>query len=218
MFVHEFDPARTFVRRQVGSGPTLSPPAGAAGSSPGATLWLVAPFTGGSLAGTALVALARGVPTGPGYSVLLVLHVAAAVVGFGALAVTGVQAARLRRRLDGPALDNIGRYFRPGVNWPARSLYAVPVLGFALLADSGGAFDAGDRWVVAGLVLWALSALAAEVVVWPGERRIQAWFTEGRDDPAAGALLDRLCAQVAFSSAVLAVLFVAAMVVMVSKP
>jgi uncharacterized membrane protein len=166
----------------------------------------------------AVAALARPVPLGPGYSVLLVAHVAAAVVGFGALATTGLQAARARRGPGAPGAEGVRRYFEPGVNWPARALYGVPVLGFALAADSNGAVMIADGWVVAGLLLWLAAAAAAEAVVWPGERRIQAIVSEHWDDPAARAELDRTCRQVASASAVLIGVFVAAVVLMVAKP
>jgi uncharacterized membrane protein len=163
-------------------------------------------------------ALARTVPTGPGYSVLLILHVGLAVVGFGALAATGFQAARLRRGLARPGTEALRRYFRPGVNWPARALYGVPVLGFALVADSGGAFSVGDGWVLSGLVLWLVATVVAEAVVWPGERRIQLLVTERWDDPAAGPVLERECRRVTAASGLLATVFVVAMVIMVGKP
>ncbi len=65
------------------------------------------------------------------------------------------------------------RYFRPGANWAGRTLYGVPVFGFALIRASGHAFGADDGFVVIGLVLWLSAAVLAEVLVWPGERRIQ---------------------------------------------
>lgn len=163
-------------------------------------------------------ALARPVPEGPGYSVLLVAHVTAAVVGFGALATTGLQAARARRGPGAPGAEGVRRYFEPGVNWPARVVYAVPVLGFALAADSNGAVMIGDGWVVAGLLLWLGAAVAAETVVWPGERRIQAIVSEQWDEPATRAELDRTCRQVAAAAVVLVGVFVAAVVLMVAKP
>ena len=157
-------------------------------------------------------------PAGAGYSILLLLHVAAAVVGFGAVALTGVQAARARRGPGQPAAAALRRYFRPGTNWPARALYAVPVLGFALVADSGGAWEAGDSWVVAGLVLWLAATVLAEVAVWPGERRLQLVVSERWDDPGAAGDLEAASRRVVASSAVLVAVFVAALVVMVGKP
>lgn len=172
----------------------------------------------GSLTVAVLDALTRAVPEGPGYSILLLLHVAAGVVGFGALAITGLQAARVLRGPAQPGAEALRRYFRPGVNWVGRALYAVPVLGFALLADSRGAFHAGDGWVVAGLGLWLAALSGAEAVVWPGERRIQLMVTQRWDDPAVLPLLERECRRVAAVSAALTGVFVAAVVVMVGKP
>lgn len=166
----------------------------------------------------ALAALVRPVPEGPGYSVLLVAHVAAAVVGFGALATTGMQAARARRGPGAPGAEGVRRYFQPGVNWPARILYAVPVLGFALAADSNGAVAIDDGWVVAGVLLWLAAAVVAEVVVWPGERRLQAMVSEHWDDQAKRSELDRTCRQVAAASVALVGVFLAAVVLMVAKP
>ena len=157
-------------------------------------------------------------PAGAGYSILLLLHVAAAVVGFGALAATGVQAARVRRGPGQESAAALRRYFRPGTNWAARALYGVPLLGAGLLVDSKGAWDAGDGWVVAGLVLWLAATVLAEAVVWPGERRIQVLVTDRWDDPAATGALQRDCTRVAVASGLLLAVFVAAVVVMAAKP
>lgn len=157
-------------------------------------------------------------PAGAGYSILLLLHVAAAVVGFGAVALTGLQATRAGRGPEQPGAEALRRYFRPGTNWAARSLYAVPVLGIVLVADSGGAWDAGDAWVVVGLVLWLAATVLAEVVVWPGERRIQQAVGDGWGDPGTAAALARDCGRVARASGVVLAVFVAAVVVMAVKP
>ncbi len=170
-----------------------------------------------TLLGQAASTLHR-VPEGPGYSLLLVLHVAFAVVGFGILATTGVQALRARRGPGQAGADGLRRYFRPGVNWAGRTLYLVPVLGFGLLADSSGAFDAADAWVIAGLALWVTSAVLAELLVWPGERRLQRIVSERWADPGARQALEQQCTRVAVTSAVLTGLFVAAVAVMVAKP
>jgi hypothetical protein len=157
-------------------------------------------------------------PTGAGYSALLLLHVAAAVVGFGAVAVTGVQAARVRRGPGQPGAGALRRYFRPGTNWPARALYAVPLLGVGLLADSGGAWGAGDGWVVAGLALWLAATVLAEAVLWPAERRIQQAVTDHWDDPGGCEGLAGACRRAAATSGVLVGVFLAAVVVMTVKP
>jgi len=160
----------------------------------------------------------RTVPTGAVYTVLLMLHVLCAVVGFGTMVVTGVQAARARRGPTAPGAPGVQRYFRPGVNWAGRALYGVPVFGFSLIEASDGVFRSGDGFVVVGLVLWLAATLLAEVVVWPGERRIQVELDRHWEEGEVSPTLDRDCRQVAVAGAVLAVLFVAATVFMVGKP
>jgi hypothetical protein len=113
-------------------------------------------------------------PVGAGFDLLLLAHVACVIVGLGAIVVSGIQALRLLTLpADEPIPATLLRYFSPGTNWVGRTLYGVPLFGFALLAASGGAFDLGDEWVAIGLVLWGLVALAAEGLLWPAERRVQ---------------------------------------------
>ncbi len=150
-----------------------------------------------------------------GFDLLLIGHVACAIVGFGALVASGVQAARLGRVGGGGLPANLRRYFAPGTNWAGRVLYGVPVFGFLLLADSGGRLALGDPWVLAGLVLWGISALAAELVLWPAERRIQSALATGAR--AAGAL-SRECRLVGGLGGALGIVFVAATVLMVARP
>ncbi len=169
------------------------------------------------LASTAGRAVAPAPPSGPAFSVVLVLHVASAVVGFGAMVTTGVQAARVRQGPDAPAAGAVARYFRPGVNWVARVIYLVPVLGLSLIALSRGAFGLEDPFVEVGLGVWLTSVLVAELVLWPGERRIQQALVEqwpARIDEET----DRVCRHVAWTAPILAMLFIGAAVVMVVKP
>jgi uncharacterized membrane protein len=163
-------------------------------------------------------AVVHGVPTDAGYSVLLLLHVACAIVGFGAVAVTGVQARRAGRGAGGPGADGVRRFFRPGVNWAARALYGVPVFGFALVAASNGAFSSSDGFVVVGLGLWSLATVVAEVVVWPGERRIQAAVTGGWETAAGDRRFQLDCRRVSGAAAVLSGVFLVAFVLMVAQP
>jgi hypothetical protein len=145
------------------------------------------------------------------------LHVLCAVVGFGAVGITGIQAARARRGPSAPGAAGVRRYFRPGVNWAGRVLFGVPVFGFCLLAASKGAFRADDGFVVAGLALWAAAAVVAEAVVWPAERRIQEALSRRWDD-AADPRLDRDCRLAARAASVLGIVFVASTVIMIGKP
>lgn len=156
-------------------------------------------------------------PHGPAYSLVLVAHVLSAVVGFGSVAATGVTAARAARGPSAPGAEAVRRYLRPGPNVAGRVLYAVPVLGVALVAMSAGAYHLRDAFVLAGFALWAVAVTAAEAVVWPGEARLRdevagAW---GAGDEAGFA---RRCRTVAVAAGAVALVFVAAVVVMTAKP
>ncbi len=123
--------------------------------------------------------------------VVLLLHVACAVVGIVTVA-TGAAVARRLGRLAGtaaPLPEPLRRYFRPGVNWAGRTIYGIPVFGFALIAMSHGAYSLGDGWVLAGVALFAALALLAEGVLWPAERRLQQ-AVAAAGTPAAGPEAD----------------------------
>jgi hypothetical protein len=166
------------------------------------------------------------VPSGPGYDLVLLVHVACAVIGLVTVVVSGVQAARLlgRVRVAAPAGAALTRYFAPGVNWAGRALYGVPVLGFVLIAMSRGSISAGDPWVLGGLALWAAATAAAEGVLWPAERRIQAHLAAGTGtaaEPAGaggpnGVVL--AARTVCLAAGAVVVILVVAMVVMVAQP
>ncbi|HMC53346.1 MAG TPA: DUF2269 family protein [Acidimicrobiales bacterium] len=142
---------------------------------------------------------------------LVVLHVLSAVVGFGAIFLTGVYAGMARRR----ASEAVRRYFRPGPNWAARALYAVPVLSVVLVTTSHGADRYAQLWVWVSLLLWTAATALAHAVVWPGEARIQGLLAGGG---AGAAELDRACRRVEGAAAAVDVLFVVALVLMVARP
>ena len=153
----------------------------------------------------------KGQPDGALFDAVLLLHVAAALVAVGVLATGAVAAVRLARAGGGPVPPGVQRYFAPGTNWAGRTLYAVPLLGLALVGLSGGHFGFGDAWVLTGIGLWAAAALVAEGMVWRTERRVQGDLAAGADPgPAARRLY-------LSSFAVLAILL-AAFVVMFVQP
>jgi Predicted integral membrane protein (DUF2269) len=176
--------------------------------------------------------------TGFASGVMLVLHVATAVVGFGAVIATGVAARAARRSASAPAAR---RYFRPGPNWASLSLLLVPVFGAALEALQKFP-DVHQAWPWVALVLWAVAAAIGVFVHWPAERRIQALVSAAGDEadrPPAGDARTRAphdlgsgapdldtappdlqgpCRRAVWSSAAMAVLFVACVGVMVTQP
>jgi hypothetical protein len=124
--------------------------------------------------------------------------------------------------------EPLRRYFRPGVNWAGRTIYGIPVFGFALLGMSHGAYAITDGWVLSGLVIFVALALVAEGVLWPAERRLQ-HAVAAAGTPAAGldafspspdpfvtVAADAARMERAASSAL--VLLVAATVLMIAQP
>jgi hypothetical protein len=109
------------------------------------------------------------------YDLVLLAHVLSALAGLVAVVAAGGFALALRTaiRADGPLPEALVRYYRPGVNWVGRVLFAVPVFGVALIAMSGGEWSWSDTWVSLGMGIWAVVAVTAEAVLWPGERHLQ---------------------------------------------
>jgi uncharacterized membrane protein len=167
----------------------------------------------------------HGQPDGPAFDIVLLLHVACVVAGLASMVTSAATAARLRRLLGAaaPLPDAVVRYFRPGVNWVGRSIYGIPVFGFALLAMSRGAYALADGWVAAGLAVFVVVALLGEGVLWPAERRLQgavgavaAAGAEGGD--GAGPPPGRDAQLVVWSATVAIALLVVGTVLMVAQP
>ncbi len=162
-------------------------------------------------------------PAGAAFDIVLLLHVACVVVGLVTTLAAAATATRLRRllRASAPLPDPLRRYFRPGVNWAGRTVYGIPVFGFALLAMSRGAYALGDGWVLGGLALFVGVAFVAEGVLWPAERRLQVAVAAAGPGAApghgAGATERDATAMVRAAGAAL-VLLVAGTIVMVAQP
>jgi len=114
-------------------------------------------------------------PDGPAFDVVLILHVGCVVVGLTTTVASALSAGRLRTllRTATPLPEAVQRYFRPGVNWAGRTIYGIPIFGFALLALGHGAYALRDGWVMGGLAIFVGVVLLAEGVLWPAERRLQ---------------------------------------------
>lgn len=113
------------------------------------------------------------IPSGPAFTVVLVVHVAAVLLGALTLVAGSLAAARLVASRDGELPRSVRAYFSPGPNWAGRVLWLVPVAGAALLAMSGGAYRLDQGWVETGLGMWAAAITLCEGVVWRAERRVR---------------------------------------------
>jgi hypothetical protein len=157
-------------------------------------------------------------PDGPAFDIVLLLHVGCVVVGLVTTATAAATASRLRRLVGSPLPlpGPLRRYFRPGVNWAGRTVYGIPVFGFALIAMSQGAYALGDGWVLGGLTIFAALVLVGEGVLWPAERRLQVALTADDDD--ATKSLDRDATSMERAAVAALVLLVAGTVLMLAQP
>lgn len=183
-------------------------------------------------------------PTGPLFDVILLLHVACALLGLASVVVSAVFATRLRAMATWVAAGNgpsnggdlsasLRRYYAPGANWMGRVLYAVPVLGVALVAASKGYASFADGWLLGGVALWVAAIFLGEGVVWPGERRLQELCREdptlaptgpgtvGATGPLAASQRTTIiaaCRRVVAGSLAMGAILVMAFVVMTARP
>ncbi len=161
-------------------------------------------------------------PDGAAFDIVLLLHVVCVVVALVTMLTAATTAARLRRLLHSPVAmpEALARYFRPGVNWAGRTVYGIPVFGFALLAMSQGAYALRDAWVLSGLAIFVAVAFLGEGLLWPAERRLQDAFAAAGPGPAGTDLAggQRDVAVLARSATATTVLLLAGVVLMIAQP
>ncbi|MBO0730457.1 MAG: DUF2269 family protein [Acidimicrobiaceae bacterium] len=151
----------------------------------------------------------------PAYVVLLVLHVVSAIVGFGAVAISGVYGSGVRHADARPqARKEARRYFAsPGAaEW---AILAVPVFGLAALALRPGPSQATSAWVPAALAVWIVAAVVLVVVVRPAEARVRALLADPENEHDALAKAGRSLAR---GAAVCDIAFVVALGLMIFRP
>lgn len=145
------------------------------------------------------------------YDLLVALHVVTAVIGFGAVAVTGAYGALGRRADQAPdTARDVQRYFAS----PTRLEYLVlvaPLFGIAAMGVRPGGSEFGAVWALCGIGIWVAAGGVLTAVVRPAERQIRA----ARDNPAEAAPAAR---RLAWAGAASDGLFVAALFLMVTQP
>jgi hypothetical protein len=144
------------------------------------------------------------------FDALVALHVVSAVVGFGAVALSGVYGATAAHPHRPGAAEETARYFRS----PSRAewlVVAVPFLGAAALGVRPEGADFGAVWVLGGALAWLVAAALLLGVVRPAECQIRAAVA----DPGTAAEAGR---RLKWAAAASDVLFVAALVLMVGQP
>ncbi|MEZ5412651.1 MAG: DUF2269 family protein [Acidimicrobiales bacterium] len=100
------------------------------------------------------------------YQIMLLLHILAAIIGFGGVITHGFYNARAFRgpaRTAGELLDAT----RGVTNYAHYAIYALFPLGIVLIAVSKDAYGFGDPWVSASFLVWFALVGAAHGAVRP---------------------------------------------------
>lgn len=150
------------------------------------------------------------------FVVLVVLHVATAVIGFATVAIEGVYGASWRRWQTETLGEETKRFFASDLP-TIHALWAVPVLGLAALAVEGGNHF-GQAWAVSALLLWVLAAAVATAVVVPARRSLQAELVGVEIGATVPAGTRATARRLSRGAAVCDVVFVIAFVLMIFRP
>ena len=109
---------------------------------------------------------------GTGYKIVLLLHILCAIVGFGGVLLNGLYGREAKRR-PGPGglaiaeanlfVSRIAEYF----------IYAVFVLGFALVGMSKDAWEFSQTWIWLAIVLYIVGIGVSHGVLFPNAKRMR---------------------------------------------
>ena len=162
------------------------------------------------------------------YNIVLILHILVVIVGIGTVFLNGLYGAETRKR-PGPGglaiaqanyrVSMVAEYF----------IYAIFVLGFALVGLSDGVWKFSQTWVWLSVVLFIVSLGISHGVLLPRVRRMNALMEEmaaGGPPPAGApagpppqvAQIAALGQQVGASSGVLHLMTLVILSLMVFKP
>jgi uncharacterized membrane protein len=156
------------------------------------------------------------------YNVVKVLHILCAIVGFGGVMLNGLYGAQAKKRGGREAVAIGESVYR--VSLVAEYfIYAVFVLGIALVAMGNNLFDFGQTWIWVSTLLYVIGLGVSHGVLRPRVKRLNALMVEvaagaGPPNEAEAARLEGLGKQLATTEAALNLLLVAILVLMVFKP
>jgi len=163
--------------------------------------------------------------TSGAYKFVKLLHILTAIVGFGAVFLNGIYASRAKKGLGTPGGAAVAEA-NSWVTWKVAEyvIYAVFVLGLALVGMSGKIWKFSQGWIGASMGLYIVGLALVHAVLRPADKRmlaIQAQLVDGgsgADAQALAAEYDNLYRRAAVVGGVLNVLLVVIVVLMVFKP
>jgi uncharacterized membrane protein len=162
------------------------------------------------------------------YDTFIGLHVACALVGFGAVALSGAYGGHARH-LDSSdlgrpaAFEELRRYFRAR-GLPELLIVVVPIFGALAVAVGPSINSFSQAWIGIGLTLWVVATILLLGVVRPSEAVLRRTVAgEKAEDAEALSDGDALAARRAgirlqWATGATDLIFLVALVVMVTKP
>ncbi len=153
------------------------------------------------------------------YQIVLLLHIAAAIVGFGGVIAHGAYNAKAFAGTAGDAVV-LMRTTKAVTSLAHYAIYGVFALGIVLIAVSDKAYEFSEAWVSASFVVWFLIVGAAHGLIRPTVAGLQARAEELPADtnmPDDEQVLG-FAKKLALGEGVTQLLLVIALVLMIWKP
>src|SRR5947209_194309 len=157
-----------------------------------------------------------GTITSNAYRIVLALHILTAIVGFGSVLLNGVYAGKARAR-GGPEGGAIAQAnYEVSFGWSIWFIYAVIILGLALVGMSDKLIKFGQTWVWLSIVLYLAIIGVVHGVHRPNVRRLNDLMGQGT--AADREEMERRGRLAEAMGAVMTVLVVVVVFLMVMKP
>src|SRR5437588_12740880 len=150
------------------------------------------------------------------YRIVLALHIIAAVVGFGSVLLNGVYASKAmaRRGPEGAAIAQAN--YEVSFGWAQWFIYAILILGFALVGMSDKLIKFSQTWIWLSIVLYLAIIGIVNGVHRTNVRRLNELMREG--NAANVDEMERRGRRAEAMGALMTVLFVIIVFLMVMKP
>jgi hypothetical protein len=165
--------------------------------------------------------LLAGITSGP-YRVVLLLHILCAIVGLGGVMLNGVYGAASRKAV-GRGATALVHANATATKVAEFFIYAVPLLGFALIGMSDDAWQFDQTWIWLSVVFYAVALAISLGLLLPAFRTYVRTITEVEAgtvarSPAVDATLDGLAKKQAALGGTLHVITVVLLYLMIWKP
>jgi uncharacterized membrane protein len=154
-------------------------------------------------------------PTSGVYQLVEAVHILAVVVGFGGVLLNGVYAQQARKRggVEWAAVSEVNYFVSRNVALMA--IYAVPLLGFALIGMSDKVWKFSQKWVWVSLILYVVGLGIVHALLIPSHRKINELLRSASPPAAEIAALEQ---KISAAGGVTSLIFAVIVLLMVVKP